>query len=122
MCLADVPYPPTLHLLTTGECNSITAKWSPPTREAVGGPVMDYLAQIKRKDTEDPWRNCTSPHTSKLESCMFTNLEKDTLFEVRVKARNKIGFGWPSRNFTKTGNAGNYWSLNKKKNIQPAET
>jgi len=36
---------------------------------------------------------------------MFTNLEKVTLFEVRVMARNKIGFGWPSRNFTKTGNA-----------------
>lgn len=69
--------------------------------------MTDYLAQIKRKGLEDPWRNCTSHNTSQATFCLFTKLDKDTLYEVRVMARNKVGYGLPSLNFTKTRNAGN---------------
>ncbi|KAJ7350187.1 hypothetical protein OS493_037881 [Desmophyllum pertusum] len=49
----DVPYQPILHQPILGECNSINITWSPPTREALGDPVTDYIAQIKRTGSKE---------------------------------------------------------------------
>lgn len=106
-CLLDVPYRPTMIQTDSGQCNSINITWRPPTREALGGLVTDYLAQIKRKGSKHPWFNCSSFDAFRPTSCLFTNLKKDTYYEVRVMARNKVGYGLPSHGVIKTENTGN---------------
>ena len=96
LCLTDVPYQPILHQAILGECNSINITWSPPTREALGDPVTDYIAQIKRTGSEGTWINCTSFNISKSTSCLIKRLEKYSEYDVRVMANNKIGYGLPS--------------------------
>ncbi|KAL9972466.1 hypothetical protein ACROYT_G018772 [Oculina patagonica] len=100
----DVPYRPTMIQTDSGQCNSINITWRPPTREALGGLVTDYLAQIKRKGSKHPWFNCSSFDAFRPTSCLFTNLKKDTYYEVRVMARNKVGYGLPSHGVIKTEN------------------
>ena len=93
----DVPYQPALHSNFTGGCSSINVTWGPAARHALGGPATEYLAQIKRASSEEPWINCTAPKNSQSTSCMFTNLErKNAKYDVRVMAKNNIGYGWPS--------------------------
>ncbi|KAJ7371966.1 hypothetical protein OS493_021392 [Desmophyllum pertusum] len=92
----DVPYQPILHQPILGECNSINITWSPPTREALGDPVTDYIAQTKRTSFDGTWNNCTLFNISKSTSCLVTHLKKDTEYGVRVMAKNKIGYGLPS--------------------------
>lgn len=106
--LVDVPYPPTMFQTDSAQCNSINITWSPPTREALGGPVTSYLAQIKRKGSEDPWYNCSSFDAKRSTSCLFTNLKKNTYYEVKVMAKNRVGCGLPSHMIIKTRNTGNY--------------
>ncbi|KAJ7385105.1 hypothetical protein OS493_017473 [Desmophyllum pertusum] len=97
LCLTDVPYQPILQQAVLGECNSINITWSPPKREALGDPVTDYNAQIKRTGPVGNWINCTSFNISKSASCLVTHLEKDTEYDVRVMAKNKIGFDYPGK-------------------------
>ena len=66
-----------------------------------------YLVQIKRNVSGDPWLNCPSYSKSRPTFCLFTNLEKDNLYEVRVMAKNNAGYGGPSQDTMKTGSAGN---------------
>ncbi len=89
------------------QCKSINLTWNPPTREAFGGPVIDYLAQIKRNGSKDSWFNCSSPGTLETSSCLFTSLKKDTYYEVRAMAKNRVGYGLPSHKIIKTKNTGN---------------
>lgn len=70
-----------------------------------------YLAQIKKNDSGETWRNCTwHENHFQFKSCVFTKLEKETNYVVRVMAKNKVGFGLPTEKLIKTGKAGNYWS------------
>ncbi|XP_078371879.1 receptor-type tyrosine-protein phosphatase F-like isoform X3 [Oculina patagonica] len=100
----DVPYPPTIFQTDSAQCNSINITWSPPTQEALGGPVTDYLAQIKRNGSKDPWYNCSSFEALRSTSCLFANLKKDTYYEVRVMAENSVGYSLPSHKLIKTKN------------------
>ncbi|XP_078372013.1 uncharacterized protein LOC144655597 [Oculina patagonica] len=92
----DVPYEPTLHQAILGKCNSVNVTWSPPSRQALGDPVTNYLGQIRKVGAEKRWINCTSLDTPNSTSCLFTHLNKYTEYEVRVMARNKLGYSLPS--------------------------
>ena len=94
--LTDVPYQPTLREAILEECNSVNVTWSPPTREALGDPVTSYLAQIRQSGSENPWMNCTSLTNQPSTSCLFPHLEKYTGYEVRLLAKNKVGYSLPS--------------------------
>jgi len=94
--LTDVPYQPTLRKAILEECNSVNVTWSPPAREALGDPVTSYLAQIRQSGSENPWMNCISLKNQQSTSCLFPHLEKYTDYEVRVLAKNKIGYSLPS--------------------------
>ena len=89
----DVPYPVTLLDLKRG-CSSINLTWSPPSRDAEGGMVTGYLAQIKAASSEEPW---TAKNVSQsTQSCLFTHLKPNSGYHVRVMGQNKMGYGWPS--------------------------
>ena len=75
-------------------CNSINLTWNPPSRDAEGGMVTGYLAQIKAASSEGPWT--TKNVSQSTQSCLFTHLKPNSLYHVRVMAQNKIGYGWPS--------------------------
>ena len=77
-------------------CNSINISWSPPTRNASGRPVTEYLVQIKPARSVDPWINCTVYKNLHSTSCMCTSLKANSSYDVRVTAKNKLGYGWPS--------------------------
>ena len=75
-------------------CSSINLTWSSPSRDAEGGMVTGYLAQIKAARSEEPW---TAKNVSQsTQSCLFTHLKPNSEYHVRVMAQNKMGYGWPS--------------------------
>ena len=94
--LPDVPYKPTLHPPISGQCNSINVTWNPPIPEALGDPVIGYVAQIAVADPKGEWINCSLRGTLRSRTCLFTHLEKDTTYRVRVFAKNKLGYSLPS--------------------------
>lgn len=106
-CLIDIPYPPNMLQTISGPCSSINITWSPSTRSTLGGPVTSYLVQIKINGSQDPWHNCSSFDTLLSTSCLFTSLNKDTAYEVRVMAKNRLGYGLPSHTIIRTENTGN---------------
>ena len=105
--LVDIPYPPDLSGTISRRCNSIKVTWSSLTRETLGGPVTSYLAQIKINGSQHSWHNCSSSDTLLSTSCLFTSLKKDTVYEIRVMAKNRLGYGLPSHRTIKTENTGN---------------
>ena len=75
-------------------CSSINLTWSSPSRDAEGGMVTGYLAQIKAASSEEPW---TAKNVSQsTQSFLFTYLKPNSEYYVRVMAQNKMGYGWPS--------------------------
>ena len=103
----DVPYQPVLHSNFTGGCSFINVTWSPPALTAKGGSVTGYLAEIYTAIAWD-WINSIVLNNSKTTSCSFTQLEPNSKYRIRVKAKNKVGFGWPTEtleaNTFQTGN------------------
>ena len=75
-------------------CSSINLTWNPPSRDAEGGMVTGYLAQIKAASPEGPWT--TKNVSQATQSCLFTHLKPNSKYLVRVMAQNKMGNGWPS--------------------------
>ena len=75
-------------------CNSINLTWNPPSRDAEGGMVKGYLAQIKPASSEGQWT--TKNVSQSTQSCLFTHLKPNSEYHVRVMAKNKMGYGWPS--------------------------
>ena len=95
--MIDVPYPVT-HLDFTAGCSSINFTWNAPSRDADGGIVTGYLAQIKATTSEElPWFNWTTNNLSySTQSFLFNQLKPNSEYHVRVMAQNKMGYGWPS--------------------------
>ena len=94
--LIDVPFRVT-NLHYKGGCNSINVTWNPPPRDAEGGIVTGYLAQIKEASSEEPWLNWTTNNVSQsTQSCLFTQLKQECEYHIRVMAQNNMGYGWPS--------------------------
>ena len=91
--MIDVPYPVKHSDLKRG-CNSINLTWSPPSNDAEGGMVTGYLAQIKAASSEKQWT--TKNVSQSTQSCLFTHLKPNSEYHVRVMAKNKMGYGWPS--------------------------
>ena len=107
----DVPYRPILRKPILGECNSLNVSWSPPTRQALGGPITYYAAQIRKDGPGITWINCTSFNISNsTQSCLFTHLKKNTKYNVRVLAKNKVGYGFPSEILTVLTEGSGTWS------------
>ena len=75
-------------------CSSINLTWNPPSRDAEGGMVTGYLAQIKAASSEEPWTGKNVSQST--QSCLFTHLKPNSEYHVRVMAQNKMGYGWPS--------------------------
>ena len=94
--MSDVPYKPTLHPLISGQCNSINVTWNPPIPGALGDPVIGYVAQIAVAGPKEEWINCSLYGTFRPRTCLFTHLEKFTMYRVRVFAKNKLGYSLPS--------------------------
>ena len=76
-------------------CNSINLTWNPPSRDAEGGMVTGYLAQIKPASSEGQWT--TKNVSQSTQSCLFTHLKPNSKYHVRVMAQDKMGYGWPSK-------------------------
>ena len=94
--MIDVPFRVT-NLHYKGGSSSINVTWNPPSRDAEGGMVTGYLAQIKEVSSEEPWFNWTTNNVSQsTKSCLFTQLKQERKYHIRVMARNKMGYGWPS--------------------------
>ena len=94
--LIDVPFRVT-NLQYKGGCSSINVTWNPPSRDAEGGIVTGYLAQIKEVSSEEPWLNWTTNNVSQsTQSCLFTQLKQERKYHIRVMAQNNMGYGWPS--------------------------
>ena len=91
-----MPYEPILHQPILGQCNIINVSWSPPTREALGDPVTLYVPQIKMTGSKGSWINCTSFSVLNPMSCQFTDSKHSKDYDVRVLAKNKIGYSLPS--------------------------
>ena len=83
-----------MHLDFERRCSSINLTWSPPSRDAEGGMVTGYLAQIKAASSEGPWT--TKKVSRSTQSCLFTHLEPKSEYHVRVMAQFKMGNGSPS--------------------------
>ena len=94
--MIDVPYPVT-HLDFTAGCGSINFTWKAPSRDADGGIVTGYLAQIKETSSEElPWFNWTTNNVShSTQSFLFNQLKPNSKYHVRITAQNKMGYGWP---------------------------
>ena len=94
--MIDVPFRVT-NLQYKGGCSSINVTWNPPSRDAEGGIVTGYLAQIKEVSSEEPWLNWTTNNVSQsTQSCLFTQLKQERKYHIRVMAQNNMGYGWPS--------------------------
>ena len=91
--MIDVPYPVKHSDLEQG-CSSINLAWNPPLRDAEGGMVTGYVAQIKAASSEEQWT--TKNVSQSTQSCLFTHLKPNSKYHVRVMAQNKMGNGWPS--------------------------
>jgi len=100
-----VPYPPILHSVFTGGCSFVNVTWSPPGRDALGGPVLGYLAQIKRGSSGDVWSNCTAYNISQSNSCLFAHLKPNTMYDVRVMAKKQSRIWLAITNFESFNNS-----------------
>lgn len=98
--MTDAPHQPILQSDYIRGCTSIGVNWSAPAREALGGPITEYLPQIRIANSEQPWINCTAFNNTQRTSCLFTNLNPNTNYEVQVAARNQYGYGSPSEILT----------------------
>ena len=98
-----------MHLNFTEGCNAINVTWSPPELIAEGGPVTGYLAQIKAANPVELWIDGIEFNNPLATSCSFTHLKPNSKYYIRVKAKNKNGYGWPSQILeTRTSQAGEF--------------
>ena len=77
-------------------CSSINVTWSPPARESLGGPVTGYFVQMRSGISDETWIDYALFDNPQSTSCMFTHIKTNSKYDVRVSAKNKIGYGWPS--------------------------
>ena len=102
----DVTSRPTLEPLR----NSIGVSWLPAQTDQ-NAPVTRYHVQYRIIRGDDilsqtiriltDWED--APHNSSLQRTEITGLDDDTIYEVRVRARNRVGLGrWSDPNRTRT--------------------
>ena len=89
--MIDIPYPVT-HLDFKKGCSSINLTWNAPSRDAEGGVVTGYLAEIRAANSQERW---TKKQVSQSTQLSFTQLKPNSEYHVRVTAWNKIGYDWP---------------------------
>ncbi|XP_068685522.1 hemicentin-1-like isoform X2 [Montipora foliosa] len=54
-------------------------------------PVLEYLVQLREKNEQSmEWRSCTEMR--KPLTCLMTGLRKNTMYTIRVAARNVVGY------------------------------
>ena len=93
------PGKPDAPRLTGASGRTLLAAWSPPTN--TGPPITGYDLEYRRDGTIDSYT--LSSYTSSARLARITGLALDTLYEVRVRARNRDRFGrWSELNRAST--------------------
>ena len=58
-------------------------------------PVVEIQMRSGRSD--ETWIDYALFDNPQSTSCMFTHIKTNSKYDVRVSAKNKIGYGWPSK-------------------------
>ena len=105
--MKGVPFPPESVRIQENQCGTFGVTWRPSSLDSGGGQLTGFQVQI-RKESGD-WRNCTTFPTN--DSCLFKDLQSETVYDVRVQAYNQKGSShWTSRS-KETGEIGKYVTL-----------
>ena len=72
-------------------CGAFQVTWNPPSLDSGGGPLTGYQVQLKLREENGGWRNCTAFLSN--HSCLFTDLRSETEYDIRVRAFNQKGPG-----------------------------
>ncbi|PFX16317.1 Hemicentin-2 [Stylophora pistillata] len=67
-------------------------------------PVIDYLVIVAMRGEPESQKNCTRVHTGQRQlMCAVNDLESGTVYNVRVAARNRVGYGEFTEKEVQTG-------------------
>lgn len=89
------PPGPVQNPVVTDTTNStISVTWTVPSNTG-GSPILGYLVECKRCDTND-WIRCNVPRNLQDTSYTIQNLIHKSEYQVRVSAVNKVGFSEPA--------------------------
>ena len=82
---AGTPFKPEMWV-DVNQCGVFNVTWKTP-EDSGGGPILGIQVEIRKKNEQ--WRNCTSKMTD--DSCLFSGLESDTVYDIRVTVYNLKG-------------------------------
>lgn len=87
----------------TTEATSLTVRWVPPSYDG-GSALIGYLVEVVN-GTQGILMNRS---TSSSRDVQVPNLQKNTIYTVRVYAKNRVSFGKAAEIFVKTKFVGGY--------------
>lgn len=91
---AVVPSPPIGVTATAIDESSITVNWLPPVGDG-GSPITSYKVDVSEDGTT--WQVLDAAISPQTQSYLHSDLDPATSYSYRVLARNKIGWGDPSK-------------------------
>jgi hypothetical protein len=88
-----LPAPPSAprSLVGTAGSKKVTVSWAAPATVNGGGPVRDYVVQVRKKGTTT-WKT-VADGVRTTRSAVVTGLVKGVTYEIRVAAKNDWGIG-----------------------------
>lgn len=88
----------------TTEATSLTVRWVPPSYDG-GSAITGYLVEVVNGTQGISSKRSTSSISRDVQ---VANLQKNTIYSVRVYAKNKVSFGKAAEIFAKTKFVGGY--------------